>query len=122
MASHDVIHEYNLISRQISVLSKMFKIKVFQYKISDRMRYLTALYDNFEIFQKKIFNEEEFLKIEGQFAKFQPIFNQKTVLNSKHIGESIFEQSGRARCKSVPHPLPSQIKINFTKSKRKYKN
>ena len=54
----------------------------------------TALYDNFEIFQKK-FNREEFSKIEGQFAKFQPIFNLKTVLNSQKIGESGFNRRGR---------------------------
>ena len=71
----------------------MSRYNVFQYKISDRMSYLGALYDNFEIFRKKKFNGEEFLKIEGHFAKFQPIFNLKTVLNSQKIGESSFEQS-----------------------------
>ena len=37
---------------------------------------------------KKVFS-----KIEGPFAKFQPIFNRKTVLNSQRIGESSFDQS-----------------------------
>ena len=32
------------------------------------------------------------MKIEGHFAKFQPIFNLKTVLNSQSIGELIFER------------------------------
>ena len=68
------------------------------------MSRLVALYDNFEIFRKKNFNGEEFLKIEGQFAKFQPIFNRKTVLNSQHIGESIFEQSGWVAVKVSPRP------------------
>ena len=58
-----------------SLYHKMSRFKVFQYEISDRMSYLKALYDNFEIFRKKIFNGKEFSKIEGQFAKFQPIFN-----------------------------------------------
>ena len=74
---------------------KMSRYNVFQYKISDRMSYLGALYDNFEIFRKKIFNGKEFSKIEGQFAKFQPIFNLKTVLNSQYIGESGFNRRGR---------------------------
>ena len=33
----------------------MSRYNVFQYKISDRMSYLGALYDNFEIFRKKKF-------------------------------------------------------------------
>ena len=57
------------------------------------MSYSGALYDNFEIFRKKYFNGGEFSKIDGQFAQFQPIFNRKTVLNSRKIGESRFEQS-----------------------------
>ena len=32
----------------------MTRYNVFQYEISDRMSYLGAPYDNFEIFQKKI--------------------------------------------------------------------
>ena len=31
----------------------MLRFKVFQYKISYRMSYLRALYDNFEILEKK---------------------------------------------------------------------
>ena len=69
-----------------SLYQKMSRFKVFQYKISDRMSHLGALYDNFEIFRKKIFNGKEFSKIEGQFAKFQPMFNLKTVFNSQNIG------------------------------------
>ena len=72
---------------------KTFHYKAFQYEISDRISYLVALHDNFEIFRKKKFNAEEFSKIEGQFANFQPIFNRKAVLNSQKIGESSFEQS-----------------------------
>ena len=72
----------------------MSRYNGFQYKISDRMSYLGDLYDNFEIF-KKNFNGEEFSKIEGQFDKFQPIFNLKTVLNSQYIGESGFNRRGR---------------------------
>ena len=53
------------------------------------MSHLEALYDNFEIFRKKNFNGKEFSKIEGQFAKFQPIFNLKTVLNSQKIELSV---------------------------------
>ena len=71
-----------------SLYEKMSRFKVFQYEISDRISYWRTLYDNFEIFRKKIFNGEEFSKIEGQFAKFQPIFNLKTVLNSQKMGES----------------------------------
>ena len=33
---------------------KMSRLRVFQYKISDRKSYLGALYNNFEIFRKKI--------------------------------------------------------------------
>ena len=46
-----------------------------------------------KFFEKMFFNGEEFSKIEGQFAKFQPIFILKTVLNSQEIGKSSFEQS-----------------------------
>ena len=80
-----------------SLYGKTSCFKVFQYKISDRMSYLTALYDNFEIFRKKIFNGEEFSKIEGQFAKFQPIFNLKTVLNSQKMGESSVNRRRKSR-------------------------
>ena len=55
MTSCNIIYKYDVIFRQKSVLSKMFRIEVFQYKISDRMSYLTALYDNFLIFRKKNF-------------------------------------------------------------------
>ena len=78
-----------------SLYQKMSRFKVFQYKISDRISHLEALYDNLEIFRKKIFNGKEASKIEGQFAKFQPIFNLKTVLNSQYIGESSFDRRGR---------------------------
>ena len=74
---------------------KTTRFKVFQFEISNRMSYSRTLYDNFEIFRKKIFNGEEFSKIEGQFAKFQPIFNLKTVFNSQNIGESSFDRRGR---------------------------
>ena len=50
-----------------SFYQKVSRYNVFQYKISDRMSYLTALYDNFEIFRKKNFNGEEFSKIETDF-------------------------------------------------------
>ena len=70
-----------------SFYQKLSRFKVFQYEISDRMSHVGALYNNFEIFRKKNFNGKEFSKIEGQFAKFQPIFNLKTVLNSENIGE-----------------------------------
>ena len=36
-----------------SFYRKVLRYNVFKYKISDRMSYLTALYDNFEIFVKK---------------------------------------------------------------------
>ena len=39
-----------------SFYQKMFRFKVFQYKISNRMSYLRALYDNFEIFNGKKFH------------------------------------------------------------------
>ena len=67
----------------------MFRFKVFQYKNSDRMSHLEALYDNFEIFRKKNFNGKEF---------------SKTVLNSQYVGESIFNQSGRVVLKVSPLP------------------
>ena len=76
-----------------SLNQKMSRVNIFQYEISDRMSHLRTLYDNFEIFRQKTFNVEELSKIERQFAKFQPIFNLKTVLNSQNIGESIFQQS-----------------------------
>ena len=38
-----------------SLYQKMSRFKVFQYEISDRMSYSRTLYDNFEIFRKKIF-------------------------------------------------------------------
>ena len=89
----------------------MSRYNVFQYKVSDQMSYLTALYDNFEIFQKK-FNGEEFSKIEGHFAKFQPIFNLKTILNSKKDRRINFWAIGAGSCKSGTTPLPIEKDLN----------
>ena len=50
-----------------------------------------------KFFKKKIFNGEGFSKNEVPFAKFQPIFNRKTVLNSQKIGESSFDQATELR-------------------------
>ena len=44
--------------------------------------------------KKKKFNWEEFSKIDGQFAKFQPIFHLKMVLDSQKIRESILGNRG----------------------------
>ena len=49
---------------------KMFRIKVFQYKISDRMSYLGALYDNFETFRKKFSMGKNFRKSRGSSRNF----------------------------------------------------
>ena len=46
---------YDGIAPHMFTSSKMFRFKVFQYKISNRMSYLRALYDNFEIFNGKNF-------------------------------------------------------------------
>ena len=67
-----------------SLYQKMSRVKVFQYEIYDRVSRLGALYDNFEIFRKKIFNGKEFSKIEGSSRNFNRFSN---------IGEWIFQQS-----------------------------
>ena len=48
-----------------SLYRKMSRYNIFQYKISDRMSYLGALYDNFEIFRKKIFQWERIFENRG---------------------------------------------------------
>ena len=48
------------ISSHIHFIKKMLRVKVFKYKISHRMSYLRALYDNFEFSMGKKFIGREF--------------------------------------------------------------
>ena len=66
-----------------------------------------------KFFEKKIFNGEEFSKIEGQFAKFQPIFNLKTIFNSQIIRESIFLQWSGVAVKMSPLLSVTEFKNFF---------
>ena len=58
------------------------------------MSYLTALYDNFEIFQKKIQWGRIFENREA-VREISTDFHLKTVFNSQNIGESSFDRRGR---------------------------
>ena len=59
----------------------------------------------FEIFRKKKNSMgKTFSKIEQNRAKFQPIFNLKTVLNSENIGELFFERRSGVGVKISPIP------------------
>ena len=55
----------------------MSRFKVFQYKISDRMSHLGALYDNFEIFRKKIFQWERIFENRGAVREISTDFQSE---------------------------------------------
>ena len=80
---------------------KMSRIKVFQYKISDRMSYLRTIYYYFEIFRKK-FHLERVFENQGAGREFHLIFKMKTVLNTQNIGESIFRRRSAVAVKMSP--------------------
>ena len=61
----------------MATLSKMTRFKVFQYKISDRMSHLGALYDNFEIFRKKIFQWERIFENRGAVREISTDFQSE---------------------------------------------
>ena len=56
----------------------MSRYNVFQYKISDRMSYLGALYDDFEIFQKKIFQWRRIFEKRGPVRKISTDFQSES--------------------------------------------
>ena len=56
---------------------KILRFKVFQYEISDRMSYLGALYDNFEIFRKKFFQWESIFENRGAVREISTDFQLK---------------------------------------------
>ena len=60
-----------------SLYQKMSRFKVFQYKISDRMSYLGALYDNFEIFRKKIFQWGRIFENQGAVREISTDFQSE---------------------------------------------
>ena len=60
-----------------SLYQKMSRFKVFQYKISDRMSYLGALYDNFEIFRKKNFQWERIFENRGAVREISTDFQSE---------------------------------------------
>ena len=55
----------------------MSRFKVFQYKISDRMSHLGALYDNFEIFRKKNFQWERIFENRGAVREISTDFQSE---------------------------------------------
>ena len=57
-----------------SLDQKMFRFKVFQYKNSDRMSHLEALYDNSEIFRKKKFQWERIFENRGTVCEISTDF------------------------------------------------
>ena len=60
-----------------SFYQKMSRYNVFQYKISDRMSYLGALYDNFEFFLKKIFQWERNFENRGAVREISTDFQSE---------------------------------------------
>ena len=56
----------------------MSRFKVFQYEICDRMSHLGALYENFEIFQKK-FQWERIFENRGVVCEILTDFQSKDV-------------------------------------------
>ena len=56
-----------------------------------------------------------FSKIERNRAKFQPIFNLKTVLNSENIGELFFERRSGVGVKISP--IPSLLLLEMLKNR-----
>ena len=68
-----------------SLYRKMSRFKVFQYEIVDRMSYLTTLYDNFEIFQKKNFQWGRIFENRGDVCEISTDFQTENVSNSPHI-------------------------------------
>ena len=53
---------------------KVPRYNIFQYKISDPMSFLTALYDNFKIFRKNFFHWERNFENRGAFRKISTDF------------------------------------------------
>ena len=55
----------------------MSSYNVFQYKISHRMSYLGALYENFEIFRKKNFQWERIFENRGSAREISTDFQSE---------------------------------------------
>ena len=69
---------------------KMSRYNVFQYKISDRMSYLTALYDNFEIFRKKNFQWERIFENRGAVREISTDFQSENGFELRKYRRTIF--------------------------------
>ena len=108
------MRKWRHISSHVSFIEKCPVITFFSMKFLIEWAIWELSMIILKFFERKIFNGKEFLKIEGQFAKFQPIFNLKTVLNSHKIGESSVDRRWKSRHLiffplSYPPPLLSCV-------------
>ena len=68
----------------------MSRLRVFQYKISDRKSYLGALYNNFEIFRKKI-QWERIFENPGVVREISPDFQSENGFDLKNNRRAILK-------------------------------
>ena len=68
---------------------------------------IRELYDNFEIFRKKIFNGEEFSKIEGAVREISTDFQSENGFELTKDRRIKFWAIGAGSCKSLTTSLPT---------------
>ena len=82
------------------------------YKISDRMSHLGALYDNFEIFRKKIFNGRKIFENRGAVREISTHFQSENAFELTTYRRIKFWAIRAGSCKSLLPSLFMVIQLN----------